>query len=85
LLDKADKATEALAALLDRVNKDWKKLDNRVLGHILRSPAISLGVGEQRFTEDWGVFQINRAKLGDGFQAIRWTSVRFDYPTKTIY
>ncbi|KAH8997162.1 hypothetical protein EDB86DRAFT_3153777, partial [Lactarius hatsudake] len=68
LLDKAEKAMEALGALLDQVNKDWKKLNNRVLGRILRSPAISLGVGEQRFTEDWGVFQIDRAKLGDGFQ-----------------
>jgi hypothetical protein len=49
-------------------NKDWSKLDNRVLGHILRSPAITLGVGEHRFTEDWGIFLVNRAKLGDGFQ-----------------
>lgn len=68
LLDKGEKAMEALGALLPQVNKDWKKPDNRVLGHILRSPAISLGVGEQRFTEDWGIFKINRAKLGDGFQ-----------------
>jgi len=68
LLDKAENAMEALGALLDRVKKDWKKLDDRVLGHILRSPAISLGVGEHRFTEDWGIFQIDRAKLGDGFQ-----------------
>src|SRR5258708_33515916 len=68
LLDKAEKAMEALGTLLDQVNKDWKKLDNRVLGHILRSPAISLGVGEQRFTEDWAVFQINRARLGNRFQ-----------------
>ena len=68
LLDKAENAMEALGALLDQVKKDWKKLDNRVLGHVLRSPAISLGVGEHRFTEDWGIFQIDRAKLGDGFQ-----------------
>ncbi|KAI9439642.1 hypothetical protein H4582DRAFT_2119419 [Lactarius indigo] len=83
LVDKAEKAMEALAALIDQVNKDWKKLDNCVLAHILRSPAISLGVGEQRFTEDWGVFQIHRAKLGDGFQgskldlAANWV---FEYP-----
>lgn len=68
LLDEAEKAMEALGAFLDQVNKDWNKLDNRVLGHILRSPAISLGVSEQRFTEDWGIFLINRDKLGDGFQ-----------------
>ena len=66
-LDKAKHAMEALAALVDRVNKGWKNIDNRVLG-VLRSPAISLGVGEHRFTEDWGIFHVDRAKLGDGFQ-----------------
>ena len=50
---------EALGALLDRVNKDWK--NNRVLGHILRSPAIRLGVGEHHFTEDWGIFENDQA------------------------
>jgi hypothetical protein len=68
LLDKAETAMEALAVLLDQVNKDWNKLDKRVLGHILRSPAIALGVGQNRFTEDWGIFRVSRAKLGDGFQ-----------------
>jgi hypothetical protein len=68
LLDEAENAMEALGVLLDRVNKDWKKLNNRVLGHVLCSPAISLGVGEHRFTEDWGIFQVDRAKLGGGFQ-----------------
>ena len=68
LLDKAENAMEALAVLLDQVNKDWSKLDNRVLGHILCSPATNLGVGEHRFTEDWGIFLVNRDKLGDGFQ-----------------
>ncbi len=68
LLDKAEKAMEALAVLLNQVNKDWKTLNDRVLGHILCSPAIALGVSEHRFTEDWGIFQVNRTKLGDGFQ-----------------
>jgi hypothetical protein len=68
LLDKAEKAMKVLAVLLDRVNKEWRKLDDRVLGHILRSPAITLGVGEHRFTKDWGIFLVNRDKLGEGFQ-----------------
>ncbi len=68
LLDKAEKAINALGVLLDRVKKDWSKLDKRVLGHILRSPVITLGVSEHRFTEDWGIFEVNRAKLGEGFQ-----------------
>jgi hypothetical protein len=49
-------------------NKDWKKSHNRVLSRILRSPAITLGVGEHRFTEDWGIFRVDRAKLSVGFQ-----------------
>ncbi|KAG7439561.1 uncharacterized protein BT62DRAFT_1055711, partial [Guyanagaster necrorhizus] len=67
-LDDTEEAMDALAVFLNEVNKDWKKLDNRILGHILCSPAISLGVSEQRFTEDWGIFKVNWAKLGDGFQ-----------------
>ena len=67
LLDKAENVMEALGALLDRVNKDWKKLDNRVFGHVLRSLPIIFGIGERRFTEDWGNFQVDRAKLSDGF------------------
>ena len=84
LLEKAEKAMEALGGLLHQVNKNWKKLDNRVLGHILRSPAITLGVSEHRFTEDWGIFLVNQSWI-TASRAIRWTSVRFDYPTKTVY
>jgi len=59
---------EELEKLHDRVKKDWSQLDKRVIGHILRSPAISLGVGQQRFTEDWGILVVDRSKLGDGFK-----------------
>jgi hypothetical protein len=68
LLDKAKKAINALEVLLEQVNKDWNELDSRIIGHILHSPAIALGISENRFTEDWGIFQVNHTKLGDGFQ-----------------
>ncbi|KAG9075984.1 hypothetical protein FRC06_009779, partial [Ceratobasidium sp. 370] len=68
LLDKAGEATVELAGFLDQVNKEWRKIRNRVIGRVLRSPPIGLGVSEQHFTEDWGVFVVDRAKLGDGFQ-----------------
>lgn len=67
-MDEANKALEEFGKLLVWVKEDWHRLDTRVLGHILRSPAISLGVGPQRFTEDWGIFVIDRAKLGDAFK-----------------
>ncbi|KAJ7602542.1 hypothetical protein B0H17DRAFT_1222761 [Mycena rosella] len=58
LLDKAGRRWRALGALLDQVNKDWKKLDNRVLGHILRpQPSVNrakLGDGFQGNKMDLG-------------------------------
>lgn len=68
LLEKEEKAIEKLGAFFDQVNKDWKEPENRILGPVLCSPAIHLGVSEHRFTEDWGIFQVDRAQLGDGFQ-----------------
>ena len=85
LLDEAEKTMEELEGLLNRVNKEWKKIDNRVIGHILRSPPIGLGVSEQHFTEDWGVFVIDRTKLGDGFQGNKMDLGAFDCTTKTVY
>ncbi|KAI9430556.1 hypothetical protein H4582DRAFT_2121903 [Lactarius indigo] len=68
LLDDAETALAALADLLDRIEKKWKKIGDRILGHVIRAPAIRLGVGEERFTEDWGVFRLSRDKLVQGFQ-----------------
>ncbi|KAJ3897897.1 hypothetical protein F5879DRAFT_813351, partial [Lentinula edodes] len=67
-IESSLEAMEALGALYEQVNKNWKRFNNRVLGHIICSPALRLGVGKQRFTEDWGIFSIDRTKLGDGFQ-----------------
>jgi hypothetical protein len=67
LVDNAETAMAALGELLDNINQHGSQSNNRVLGHILRSPAISLGVGFHHFTEDYGLFQVNRDKLGEGF------------------
>jgi len=42
-------------------------MDKHVIGTTVRSPAIRLGVCEQHFTEDWGIFVFGKSKLGDGF------------------
>lgn len=68
LVQEAERAVTALGALLHDVETRWRRMDDRILGPIVRSPAVRLGVGVERFTEDWGVFRIDRAKLGDGFQ-----------------
>ncbi|KAJ3917178.1 hypothetical protein F5877DRAFT_80177 [Lentinula edodes] len=51
----------------EKVKNNWRTLDSRVLGQIVYSPALCFGVGEHRFTEDWGLFSIERTKLGAGF------------------
>ena len=58
---------DALGELLSQVNQDWSQPYNRVLSHVLRSPAITLGVRPRRFTEDYGIFQVNCDKLGESF------------------
>ncbi|KAF9503584.1 hypothetical protein BS47DRAFT_1378384 [Hydnum rufescens UP504] len=67
-LDEAENAVQSLGALLNQIKKDWKILNNHVLGRVLYSPAIGLGVGEDRFMEDWGIFEVDQAKLSEGFQ-----------------
>ncbi|KAF8911207.1 hypothetical protein CPB85DRAFT_1561878 [Mucidula mucida] len=42
-VDEAEKLIAALVKLLGHVRRDWKKLYNHALGHILRSPAMRLG------------------------------------------
>ncbi|EGN92456.1 hypothetical protein SERLA73DRAFT_191106 [Serpula lacrymans var. lacrymans S7.3] len=68
LVTEAEEAMEAPQTFLKTVDRKWRTINNRVLGPILYCPPISLGVGNERFTEDWGMFQIDRAKLGTGFQ-----------------
>jgi hypothetical protein len=67
LLDKTEKAIDTPGVFLNQV-KEWNKLDMHVLSHIFCSPAIDLGIGEDHFMGDWGIFQVDCTKLSDGFQ-----------------
>ena len=60
--------TEGLSAKADKAMLEVSKLLDRVIDSIVRSPAIQLGVGRQRFTEDWGPFKIDRTKFDNGFK-----------------
>lgn len=85
LLDEAEKAMVELGGLLDQVNKDWKKIDNRVIGHILRShPSVSASVSN--ISRRIGGFSWSTGPSSVTVnRAIKWISVRFDCPTKTVY
>lgn len=68
LVERTERAMEAHGALLNELGTDWANLDDRVLGFIRRSPGIAFGVTNRHYTEDWGIFQIDQAKLGPGYQ-----------------
>ena len=62
-LEEARKNVEALKKFLADNSRDWKKRENRVLGYVVLSPPISFNVGEEVFTEDWAVIEINNSKV----------------------
>jgi hypothetical protein len=47
LLSKANKAIEALKKFHDEVMSNWSRPKQRVLGHIVRSPPITVGAGTE--------------------------------------
>ena len=50
---------EILKKFLKDTTRDWKEGKNRVTGHISLSPPIGLNVGDEGFTEDWAVIEID--------------------------
>ncbi|KAH8992943.1 hypothetical protein EDB92DRAFT_1985916 [Lactarius akahatsu] len=68
LLDDAREATQALETFYDESKKQWSDPRQRVLGHIARSPPITLGAGTEGFTEDYAVVELDRSKFKDAFE-----------------
>ncbi|KAI0304089.1 hypothetical protein BC826DRAFT_903028 [Russula brevipes] len=63
LLKKARSAIIVLEKFLKDVPRDWKDRKDRVLGHVVLSPPLSLDVGEEGFAEDWAVIEVDKSKL----------------------
>jgi len=60
---RAKRKIEALEELRADVSENWKSRENRILGHVVLSPPICPGVGEEEFTEDWAVIEIDSSKI----------------------
>jgi hypothetical protein len=67
-LDDANEAIEELGQFHARVEREWGQAKHRVIGHVLRSPAIGFDVGPEGFTEDYAVFELERSKFEKGFR-----------------
>ncbi|KAF9509980.1 hypothetical protein BS47DRAFT_1364881 [Hydnum rufescens UP504] len=66
-LDKANEGMEALDKFHDEVKENWR-LSQRILGHIVCSPPLTLGAGKERFTEDYAVVELDSSKIEKAFR-----------------
>ncbi|KAI5796327.1 hypothetical protein DFH27DRAFT_112451 [Peziza echinospora] len=68
LLDDANEAIEDLERFYKTVKKDWGKPEQRTIGHIRYSPALTFDAAPRGFTADWGVFELDGPKFKDAFR-----------------
>lgn len=68
LLDNAIKAIKVLEEFHDEVKKNWSLPSQRILGHIARSPPITLGAGTEGFTEDFAIVELDSSKVEKVFE-----------------
>lgn len=63
LLKKAEKSIDPLDNFHSEITKYWSAMIQRVLGHIVHSPPISVGTGRNRYTEDWALIELHGEKI----------------------
>ncbi|KAG9092753.1 hypothetical protein FS749_015458, partial [Ceratobasidium sp. UAMH 11750] len=87
LIAKAQETVDALNAFHGDITKNWSVPSQRVLGYVLHSPAISVGTGPKRYTEDWALIDLYREKINwDVFKgnAIHLGTFCFDLSRQTL-
>ncbi|KAI0259708.1 hypothetical protein BC834DRAFT_833072 [Gloeopeniophorella convolvens] len=67
LSDDSKAVIKALQKLYNETKK-WSNPNQRVLGHIVRSPPITPGAGVEGFTEDYAVIKLDDSKIKDAFK-----------------
>ena len=62
-VDKAKAKMNPLDEFHDEVAKYWSDASQRLLGHVVCSPPIALGVGTERYTEDYAIIELDSSKI----------------------
>lgn len=62
-LAKAEASKASVYEFHSYVTKSWSAESQRILGHVLYAPPISVGTGDKRFMEDWAFIEINRGRF----------------------
>ncbi|KAG8703591.1 hypothetical protein FRC08_002747 [Ceratobasidium sp. 394] len=62
-LRQATEAMEKLNVFYQGVSTHWATRESRLLGHVILSPPISVGLGSECYTEDWAIIEIDTSKV----------------------
>ncbi|KAF8330226.1 hypothetical protein F5887DRAFT_1081921 [Amanita rubescens] len=68
LLDKTKKAIKVLQKFHEDVTNEWIEPNQRILGHVIHSPPITLGAGTAGFTEDYAILELDSSKIEKAFR-----------------
>jgi hypothetical protein len=63
-----NEAIEELKAFFVTVKKEWSELKDRVIGHVVWAPAISVSTPPHGYTKDVCVIKLDKKKFGDNFR-----------------
>ncbi|KAF8581118.1 hypothetical protein K439DRAFT_1354990, partial [Ramaria rubella] len=62
------------------ITRSWSAESRRIVGHIMYSPPISVSTGDNRFTEDWAIVELDRNKFN--WNAFPGNAIAIDHRTK---
>lgn len=67
-LSEQKQAIDALQAFYKDIKEQWGDTRHHTIGHIHYSPPISVDVVGERYTEDWGSFELEKARFEAHFK-----------------
>jgi hypothetical protein len=65
-LNEAREAVEQLNIFYQDVSKRWATPESRILGHVILSPPINVGINNECYTEDWAIIEVDASKIDVG-------------------
>ncbi|KDQ61043.1 hypothetical protein JAAARDRAFT_709558 [Jaapia argillacea MUCL 33604] len=72
ITDKLEEARTSKASVFEfyrNITNFWSAESQRILGHVVYAPPMTVGTGDSKCTEDWALIELNRAKYNwDTFQ-----------------
>ena len=63
MLEKAEKTIAAVDAIHSDITKHWSAESQRIFGHVVYAPSISVSTGPKQFTEDWALIELDSDKI----------------------